>query len=202
MDIHVPVAPDPVRLRHHLIIGKAFSSALFHPFPETVHHIKRNIIDLVLRCKGEDNEGNSALGFKFLHERDLVRVDVLKWERPHRAFLRVKADRNPLNRADIVDRTFHIEVRQRDMAALFVDLDGRDRGRDLLDQCQLLFPVAVIGPVDQIFQRGTTKAPGFPCSHSCSLSSIQIFSSDLHKFFMSTICLPHSCPALPDFMAA
>ena len=202
MDIHVPVAPDPVRFRHHLIIGKAFSSALFHPFPETVHHIKRNIIDLVLRCEGEDNEGNSALGFKFLHKCDLVRVDILEWKRTHRTFLRVKAYRNPLNRADIVDRTFHIEVRQRDMAALFIDLDGRDRGRDLLDQGQLLFPVTVIGPVDQIFQRGTTKAPGFPCSHSCSLSSIQIFSSDLHKFFMSTICLPHACPALPDFMAA
>ena len=93
-----------------------------------------------------------------------MRVDILEWERTHRAFLRVKADRNPLNRTDIVDRTFHVEVRQRDMTALFVDLDRRDRGRDLLDQSQLLFPVAVIGPVEQIFQRGATKAPGFPCS--------------------------------------
>ena len=83
-------------------------------------------------------KSNSALGFKFLHECDLVRVDILEWERTHRAFLRVKADRNPLNRTDIVDRTFHVEVRQRDMTASFVDLDRRDRVGDLLDQSQLL----------------------------------------------------------------
>ena len=62
-------------------------------------------------------------------------MDVLQRKCPDGAFLRIKADRDTLYDANVIDCTFHIKVCQRDMAAGLVDLDGGDGGRDLLDQC-------------------------------------------------------------------
>ena len=58
MDIHVPVAPDPVRFRHHLIIGKAFSSALFRPVPKFQQFCKPQIIEFIFVRKGDQKEGD------------------------------------------------------------------------------------------------------------------------------------------------
>ena len=57
-----------------------------------------------------------------------------------------------LNRADVIDGTLLVEIRQRDMAAGFIDRDGRDRRRDFLDQCQLFLTVKIVCVVYHILQ--------------------------------------------------
>ena len=54
-------------------------------------------------------------------------MDVLQWKCICRAFFRIKADRDALNRADVIDGTLLVEIRQRDMAAGFINRDGCDR---------------------------------------------------------------------------
>ena len=44
-------------------------------------------------------------------------MDVLQWKCICRAFFRIKADRDALNRADVINGTLLVEIRQRDMAA-------------------------------------------------------------------------------------
>ena len=41
----------------------------------------------------------------------------------------------------------------------------RDRCGNLLDQCQLLFQISLICPVNHIFQCGASEPPSMPCSH-------------------------------------
>lgn len=60
--------------------------------------------------------------------------------------------RDALNRADVIDGTLLVEVRQRDMAAGFIDRDGCDRRRDFLDQCQLFLTVKIVCVVYHILQ--------------------------------------------------
>ena len=71
----------------------------------------------------------------------------------------------PANRADVIDGTLLIEIRQRDMAAAFIDRDGRDRRQDFLDQCQLFLSVKIICVVYHILQAETTKSPAVPCPY-------------------------------------
>ena len=49
-------------------------------------------------------------------------MDVLQWKCICRAFFRIKADRDALNRADVIDGTLLVEIRQRDMAVIGVGI--------------------------------------------------------------------------------
>ena len=64
-------------------------------------------------------------------------MDIMKRKGQNRAFLCVKAYRDPLHDADIIHRTLCIKVGQRNVAAGLIDFNGRDRRRDLLDQRQV-----------------------------------------------------------------
>ena len=93
---------------------------------------------------------------KFFHERHLMGVDVLKSKGLRGALLGVEADRNPLDRPDVVYGTLLLKIGQRDMTMLLVDLDGSDRGRHFLNQRQPLFPVHFICPVDEVLKNRTS----------------------------------------------
>ena len=77
-------------------------------------------------------------------------------ERVSPAFLCIKTHRNSLDYANVVHRALLVKVSQSDMPAGLVNLNWGDRGGNLLDQRQPLFPVAVIGVIDQIFQSGAS----------------------------------------------
>ena len=48
----------------------------------------------------------------------------------------------------IIHGGFLVKISQRNMPGFFVDFDGSNRSRDLLDECKLLIPVKFIGVVD------------------------------------------------------
>ena len=155
MDQHIPAAADLPGLRCRFLIRKAFSSPVLHPFPEPGDHVEWDVIDLALGCKGKDDKSHSPLLFKFPHESDLVGVDVLQRKGTDRTFLCIEAHRDPLDSANVIHGALHIEISQCDMAAGLIDLDGRDGRGDLLDQRQSLFPVALVGTVDELLQGGS-----------------------------------------------
>ena len=92
-------------------------------------------------------------------------VDVLERKGFDGTFLCVEADRDSLHGPDIVDRTFLVEVRQRDMAAGFIDADRGDRGWDFLDQGQLLLAINLIAVNDHVLQCGAAQTTAFPGAH-------------------------------------
>ena len=67
-------------------------------------------------------------------------MNVLKGKRGRGALLGIKAHRNPLDGPNIVYGTFLVKICQGDMAAGLINLDGRDRRGDLLDQRQFFLP--------------------------------------------------------------
>ena len=68
-------------------------------------------------------------------------VNVLQGKGILGTFLCIETDRNALYNSDIVYRTFLVKICQRDVPVLLVDFDRRNRGRDLLDQCQITFQI-------------------------------------------------------------
>ena len=61
-------------------------------------------------------------------------MDIMKRKGQNRAFLCVKAYRDPLHDADIIHRTLLVKVRQRNMAAGLVDPGGRSTSSTTLNQ--------------------------------------------------------------------
>ena len=100
----------------------------------------------------DQKKSNTLLFFKPIHKRYLMPVNVLQGKGILGTFLCIEADRNALYNSDIVYRTFLVKICQRDMPVLLVDFDRRNRGRDLLDQCQITFQIFFIRAVDQILQ--------------------------------------------------
>ena len=85
-------------------------------------------------------------------------MDVLQTEGIRLAFLGIKADRNPLHGADIVNGALLVKVCQRDVPGFLIEIDRRDRCRNLLDQRQMFFLLLFIGPVEQ-FLKCTAPEP-------------------------------------------
>ena len=67
------------------------------------------------------------------------------------AFLGIKADRNALNHSDIIDGAALVKISQRNVTCCFINLNRFDGCGDLLDQCQMFFPVFLIGKIDDLF---------------------------------------------------
>ena len=109
--------------------------------------------------KENNQKGNSLLPLKILHKFHLMLMNVLKRKGVAVTLLGSEADRDALNCPDVIHRTFLIEICQRNMAALLINFDRRNRRRTLLNQREPLLSVFFIGPVDQILQRGTAEAP-------------------------------------------
>ncbi len=164
MDVHIPVGAYGKRMVN-LFVGKAFPSPVLHPPPKPRHMIKGKVIRLIPFRKGQDDEGYPALLFKFSHEGNLVGVDVVEGEGVRLAFLGIETDGDPLYGPDVIHRALLAEISQGDMAAGLVNLDWSDWRGNLLDQGQPVFPVTLIGMVNQILQAGAAQAPGIPCAH-------------------------------------
>ena len=75
-------------------------------------------------------------------------MDALEGERFHRAFLCIKAYRYSLYGPYVIHRTFLVKIGQCYVPACLVYLNGRDGCGNLLDQRQMLVPVAFVGMVD------------------------------------------------------
>lgn len=73
-----------------------------------------------------------------------MRVDICKWKCADSALFCIETDRNSLNGSDIVDRTLLVKVCECDVTRGFIDVDRRDRRRNLLNQRQMLFTVKII----------------------------------------------------------
>ena len=65
---------------------------------------------------------------------------------------RILSHQSRPGRPDVIDGTLLVEIRQRDMAAGFINRDGCDRRRDFLDQCQLFLTVKIVCVVYHILQ--------------------------------------------------
>ena len=63
----------------------------------------------------------------------------------------IKADGYTLHHTDVIHGTLFFKICQCNMTALLVNFYGSDRRRHFLDQGQFLFPIAVIGSIDQFF---------------------------------------------------
>ena len=151
MDQKAGMGTDPPALVH-LVVGKAFAPSLLHPFPISLYLFKRQIIYFIQAGKIEDDKCNSALFLKFPHKFNLVGMDILKGKCLYRAFLGIKTHRNPLYGPDIIHGTLLVKIGQGDVAAGLVNFNGGDGSRYLLYQSQLLFPLQIVGMVNQIFK--------------------------------------------------
>ena len=112
-----------------------------------------------------DQKCFSTLPFKVIHKTHLMLMHILHRKCGHITLLGIKADRDALHCSNIVHSTFLIKIRKRNMPVFLVNLDGGDRGRNLLDQCQSFFPVSLIGPIDHILQSRTSQSSGIPGCH-------------------------------------
>ena len=93
-------------------------------------------------------------------------MDVLQRKRIRRALLCVKAHGKPLDGAYVVDGALLLKIGKGNLSILFVYLEGRDGGGNLLDQGKARIGVSFVCPVDHVFQRGAAQAPGIPCGHT------------------------------------
>ena len=114
----------------------------------------------------QQQEGDPLLLLKISHEAHLVFMDVRQGKCVCRAFLCVEADRDALHHAQVVDRALLVKIGQSDMARLFLNVDGRDRRRNLLNQGKPLFPIVFNCLVDQLLQRRTPEPSRFPRRHN------------------------------------
>lgn len=99
-------------------------------------------------------------------------MHVLQAESVSLRLLRVETDGNPLHGPYIIDRTFLVKICKRDVSRFLIDVDRRDRRRNLLDQGKFFFSVLFICPVDKILQGASPKASRIP---GCHLSSYLSF---------------------------
>ena len=101
---------------------------------------------------------NEVLLIKHLQTANLKFMHIRKRKPISRTFLRIKTYRNPLNNPDVIHRTFLFKIRQGDLSGILGDPNRRDRCRHFLNQCQPLFTVLIIAPVDQFFLCRTTES--------------------------------------------
>ena len=88
---------------------------------------------------------NSLLFFKFSHKLHLMGMNVLQGERVRMALFRVEANGNPLHSPDIVNSTLLVKIGKRNMAAVFVDFEGRNGSRHFLDQRKPMLRIFLVG---------------------------------------------------------
>ena len=144
---------------------KAFASSLLGTIPKPPHLLISEEIQLISMGKQKNQKGNPLLLFKILHKLYLMRMDILQRKGIAVTFLGIKADRNSLNRSDIIHRALLFKISQCDMTVLFINFNRRNRSRHLLDQSQPLLPIFFIGPVHKLLQSGASKTPGIPGCH-------------------------------------
>ena len=108
--------------------------------------------------KVNQQERNPLLLFKLSHKPHLMLMDIGKGKDCFFALFRIEAYRNPLHCPDIIHRTFLFKIRQGDLSGILGDPNRRDRCRHFLNQCQPLFTVLFIAPVDQFFQCRTPES--------------------------------------------
>ncbi len=137
--------------RIQFFITEALPTACFGSVPEETQHFIGQIIEAVPVRIVDQEKGDPFLFLKLPHKLYLVFMDILKRKGIRRALLCIEADRDSLYHANVVHRTFLVEISKRDMPARLVDIDGGDGGRHLLDQRQPVFQIFFICPVDQIF---------------------------------------------------
>ena len=101
--------------------------------------LESHIIQFISSREHYDKEAYTVLSLEILHEPYLMLMNVTHCKCISGTFLCIEADRNALYNSDIVYRTFLVKICQRDVPVLLVDFDRRNRGRDLLDQCQIAF---------------------------------------------------------------
>lgn len=75
-------------------------------------------------------------------------MNILQCKGIKSTFLGIKTNGDSLHSTNIVHGGFLIKISQRNMPGFFVDFDGSNRSRDLLDECKLLISVKFIGVVD------------------------------------------------------
>ena len=126
---------------------------------------ERQVIVLVPVRIVNEEKGNAVLLFEFPHKTDLMRMDILQAEGRIRAFLGVKAERDPLDDSYIVHCTLLIKIGKCDMPGLLVDLYGSDRCGDLLDERKALLSVFFVCAVDQFFKQRTAQSSCLPGCH-------------------------------------
>ena len=100
----------------------------------------------------DQEKGDSLLFLKLPHKFHLMFMNILKGKSIRRTLFGIKTDRNSLYRTDIVHRALLVKISQGNVPAFLVYVDGGNRRGHLLDQCQPVFQIFFIGPVDQIFQ--------------------------------------------------
>ena len=127
------------KIRLQFFIAEAFSATLFCPVPKFQQFCKPQIIKFISCSKTDQKKGNAHLFFKVLHKDYLMLMYILKWEGVCVTLLCVKTDRNPLHRANVIDGTLLIKIRQRNMSGCLININGSDWSRDFLDQSQSVF---------------------------------------------------------------
>ena len=162
---------DSVQIRHQnptvvrkkirriqFFVKKTFSSTILRPFPEPPQISKCQIIEFISSRKINQQERNPLLLFKLSHKPHLMLMDIGKGKDCFFALFRIEAYRNPLHCPDIIHRTFLFKIRQGDLSGILGDPNRRDRCRHFLNQCQPLFTVLLIAPVDQFFKCRTPES--------------------------------------------
>ena len=117
-------------MRHVLSISsyvKSLPSALLHPLPVCVQMEKWQVVSSSLCEKYIIKKAIPPCSSNSPHKCDLDADGRSAVEMYLPRILSHQADRDALNRADVIDGTLLVEIRQRDMAAGFIDRDGRDR---------------------------------------------------------------------------
>ena len=117
---------------------------------------QRKIIKFIPVGIENQDKSDPSLFLKRFHETDLVFMDIGQGKRIHGAFFGVETYRQPLNSTDIVNGTLLVKIGECDMPLVLVDLNRRDRRRDLLNERKACFLIFVICPVNQ-FRQG--RAP-------------------------------------------
>ena len=130
----------------------------FRTVPEFYKLLKAHVVIFIFPGKVNEQKCNAALAFKIFHENHLVFMDVGNGKCAGMAFLGIKTYRDPLDGANIVHGRALFKISQRNMPALFINIDRFNGRWDLLDQRQTGSAVALIGQIDHFLQLGSSKA--------------------------------------------
>ena len=151
--------------RIQFLVAEAFAAALFCSFPKTLQIHKAQIIKFLPLGKRNQYKGDPLLKFKLFHELHLMFMDIGQRKGIRMTFLSIKTHRDSLHCPDIIHGTFLVKVGKGNMPGILINIDGGNRGRNLLNQCQPMLGIFFIGSVLKILQSGTSQSSGIPGWH-------------------------------------
>ena len=133
-----------------LSIKKTFPAPILCPVPEVFKNFKGQVIKDIFVGKVDQEKGDPSLFFKLPHKVNLMPVDILEGKPVRGTFLGIKANRDPLDYANIIHCAFLAKISQRDMPGGFINTNRRYGCGNFLDQCQAVFKVLFVCPVNKV----------------------------------------------------